>query len=160
MKISPRALLLGAAFATAIISVAAAQSSAPKPNPTHVTYTHLADFKWVSNANKSQDHVNLVGDPAKPGFYIRLAKWLPHNMSRPHYHDRIRYFFVVSGTWWVGSSNVFDENKTYPMTAGTFVTHYPGKAHFDGAKNEPGVIIEAGFGPLKSTSCADNPCPD
>jgi hypothetical protein len=28
------------------------------------------------------------------------------------------------------------------MRAGTFVTHYAGKAHFDGAKDEPGVLFE------------------
>ncbi len=35
----------------------------------------------------------LLGDPAQPGLYIRLAKWLPHHFSKPHFHDKIRYFY-------------------------------------------------------------------
>ena len=89
----------------------------------------------------------LLGDPSKPGPYIRLVKWLPGNMSRPHYHSTTRHFYIASGTWWVGSSNTYDPAKTYPMRAGTFVTHYAGKAHFDGAKDEEVVVQLIGVGP-------------
>ncbi len=67
---------------------------------------------------------------------------------------------IVSGTWWVSSSTSYDESKTYPMTTGTFVTDLPGKAHYDGAKDEPGVILEIGFGPLKTTACTADNCRD
>jgi hypothetical protein len=81
-------------------------------------------------------------------------------MSRPHYHSTIRYFYVASGTWWVGSSNTYDPAKTWPMRAGTFVTHFPGKAHFDGAKTEPGVLVEIGEGPVATTQCKQaSDCP-
>jgi hypothetical protein len=59
----------------------------------------------------------------------------------------------------VGSSNTYDPSKTWPMRAGTFVTHFPGKAHFDGAKTEPGVLVEIGEGPVASTTCQNAPCP-
>jgi hypothetical protein len=46
------------------------------------------------------------------------------------------------------------------MRAGTFVTHFPGKAHFDGAKDEPGVLVEIGEGPVVSTQCKQaSDCP-
>lgn len=141
------------------VSAAMAQGAKPAPpDPSHITFTHLSDFKWDGDPNGAQQHIDLVGDPAKPGLYIRLAKWLPHHFSKPHFHDQIRHFFVLSGTWWVSSSATYDENKTYPMTAGTFVTDLPGKAHFDGAKDEPGVIVEIGFGPLKTTACTADNC--
>jgi quercetin dioxygenase-like cupin family protein len=104
-----------------------------------------------------QRHVNLVGDPAKPGLYIRLAKWLPGNNSTPHFHDIERYFYVTSGTWWVSSSKVLDKSTMFPMRAGTFVTHHANTVHFDGAKDEDGVILEIGVGPMKSTQCAQQP---
>jgi len=151
--------LLICALLTAGTTAALAQGAAP-PDPTHITFTHLSDFKWEGDPNGSQQHINVVGDPAKPGLYIRLAKWLPHHFSHPHFHDKIRHFFVLSGTWWVSSSNVYDESKTYPMTAGTLVTDLPNKAHFDGAKDEPGIIVEIGFGPLKSTACDATNCKD
>ena len=135
-----------------------AEEGPPPPDPSHVAFIAPKDMKWEGTGG--QRHVNLVGDPTKPGLYVRLAEWLPGNMSRPHYHSTIRYFYVASGTWWVGSSNTYDPAKTWPMRAGTFVTHFPGKAHFDGAKDEPGVMVEIGEGPVQSVSCKQpSDCP-
>ena len=154
---------LGKSFGLSLIWLAllglrgSAQDAAALPDPSHVVFVTPESMKWEGEGG--QRHVNLLGDPAKPGLYVRLAKWLPGNMSRPHYHSTIRYFYVASGTWWVGSSNSYDPAKTYPMRAGTFVTHFPGKAHFDGAKDEHGVLVEIGEGPVASTTCQNAPCP-
>jgi hypothetical protein len=128
-----------------------AQDGLALPDPSHVIFLAPEKMNWEGQGG--QLHVNLVGDPSKPGLYIRLARWLPGNMSRPHYHSTLRYFYVVSGTWWVGSTNTYDPAKTWPMRAGTFVTHFPGKAHFDGAKDEPGTMLEIGLGPVATTAC-------
>ena len=135
-------------------------ASAP-PDPTHISFVLPKDMKWEGNPTSGQVHVDLVGDPAKPGLYIRLAKWLPGNYSRPHFHDIERYFYVVSGTWWVSSSKTYDPATTFPMTTGAFVTHHKNTVHFDGANTEDGVILEVGVGPMKSTSCSSSPtaCP-
>ena len=134
-----------------------AQDSPPPPDASHVVFLAPDKMKWEGEGG--QRHVNLVGDPSKPGLYVRLAEWLPGNHSQPHFHSKIRYFYVASGTWWVGSSNTYDPSKMYPMRAGTFVTHFPGKAHFDGAKDEPGFLVEIGEGPFTSGSCSNTPCP-
>ena len=34
------------------------------------------------------------------------------SFSKPHFHDQERYAYVVSGTWWVSTSNVYDEKTT------------------------------------------------
>ena len=155
---------LGKSFCLSLVWLAllnlrgSAQDSSALPDPSHVTFVAPETMKWEGEGG--QRHVNLLGDPSKPGPYIRLAKWLPGNMSRPHYHSTTRYFYIASGTWWVGSSNTYDPTKTYPMRAGTFVTHYAGKAHFDGAKDEPGVLFEVGQGPIVSTPCKQpSDCP-
>ena len=126
--------------------------SAP-PDPTHISFVLAKDMKWEGDPAGGQVHVNLIGDPVKPGLYIRLAKWLPGHYSHPHFHDIERYFYVVSGAWWVSSSKTYDPALTFPMPAGTFVTDYANKVHFDGANKEDGVILEIGVGPMKSTSC-------
>jgi len=136
-----------------------AQTGTP-PDRTHVSFILPQDMKWEGNPGSGQVHVNLVGDPAEPGLYIRLAKWLPGNYSRPHFHDIERYFFVVSGSWWVSSSTKFDPATTYPMRAGTFVTHHKNTVHFDGANKEDGVILEIGVGPMKSGQCSATPTPN
>lgn len=161
MKNLERSLWLTVACFAALVGYGYAQvrAAAAPPDPTHVTFVLPSDMKWEGTGG--QRHVNLVGDPAEPGLYIRLAKWLPGNYSRPHFHDIERYFYVVSGAWWVSSSKTYDPATTYPMTAGTFVTHHKNTVHFDGANKEDGVILEIGVGPMKSTSCASAPaaCP-
>lgn len=89
----------------------------------------------------------LAGDPAKPGLYVVLAKWLPHNMSRPHSHPNDRFIKVISGTWWVGTGKTYDPDSTVPVPAGSFVTHFANQVHYDGAKDEETVLLIVGEGP-------------
>ena len=149
------------AFTVWMSAQASTPANPPRPDPTHVGFIVPNDMKWIRSASGGQEHVDIIGDPAKPGLYIRLAKWLPGNYSRPHFHDIDRYFYVLSGTWWVSSQKTYDPATTYPMRAGTFVTHYKNTVHFDGAnKDEPGVILEIGVGPMKSTQCREaTDCP-
>lgn len=76
----------------------------------------------------------LYGDQSKEGPYGVLIKWAPGAFSRPHFHDQTRWIYVVSGTWWVSSSNVYDERTTYPFHAGTFSTDVANTVHWDGAR--------------------------
>jgi hypothetical protein len=71
-------------------------------------------------------------------------------MSRPHFHENDRYFVVISGTWWVGSGDKFDPDSTVPVPAGSYVVHYAGKVHYDGAKGEETIIQVWGIGPATS----------
>jgi hypothetical protein len=93
----------------------------------------------------------LAGDPTKPGLYVYLVKWLPHNMSRPHFHPNDRFIKVLSGTWWVGTGPNFDPGNTVPVPAGSFVTHFAKQVHYDGAKDEEAVLEIVGEGPATST---------
>jgi quercetin dioxygenase-like cupin family protein len=102
-----------------------------------------------------------MGDTSKPGPYVMLLKWWPNNFSQPHMHEFARYITVVSGTWWMSSSPTFDPTKTYPMPQGTVVVHEANKVHWDGAKNEPTVLMIAGMGPANSirVDANGNPAP-
>ena len=110
-----------------------------------------ADIKWVRNAAGTQETVTLFGDPSKPGMYVQRLRWLPGNMSRPHFHPNDRVFVVIEGTWWLGSGDKYDPNSTVPAPAGTFVVHRAGEIHYDGAKDAPVVIQVTGMGPNTST---------
>ncbi len=92
----------------------------------------------------------LAGDPTKPGIYVVLVKWLPHSMSRPHFHPNDRFVKVISGTWWVGTGPNYDPNNTVPVPAGSFVTHFAKQVHYDGAKDEETVLEIVGEGPATS----------
>ena len=108
-------------------------------------------MKWVRNAAGTNESVVLFGDPAKPGPYVMRIRWLPGNMSRPHFHPNDRFFVVISGTWWVGTGEKFDPESTLPVKAGSYVVHYGNKVHYDGAKGEECVIQVWGMGPATAT---------
>jgi len=124
----------------------------PAPDPTSVTMTLPKDIK-CTGAEGKQQMCYLYGDPAKPGPYMVMYKWYPGNFSKPHFHDKERWAYVVSGTWWVSTSNVYDERTTYPVRAGTVAIDTANTVHWDGARvgeKEPAVLVLSGMGPVKT----------
>ena len=116
-----------------------------------VDFTPPSEIKWVRNPAGTNEQAILYGHPAKPGPYVVRIKWLPGNMSRPHFHPNDRFFVVISGTWWMGTGETFDPDSTVPAPAGSYVIHYANKIHYDGAKDEEAVIQVWGMGPATST---------
>jgi len=115
------------------------------------------DIKWGPAAGLTgTDAYTLVGDPAKPGFYVVLNRFHPGNFSHPHYHANDRYIMVISGTWWADTGAVWDpEKRTVPIKPGTFVTH-PGKeVHYDGSRagSEEAIVMIFGEGPGTRHEC-------
>jgi len=138
------------AAVAASLSVLLASSTAAELNPAAVTYTLPDNIKWTDTGRGAASAV-LLGDPDKPGLYIQLVKWHPHNMSHPHFHPNDRFITVLSGTWWVGTGTKFDPDATVPMTAGSFVVHHGRQVHFDGAKDDEAVLEIVGEGPATAT---------
>jgi hypothetical protein len=131
-------------------------SSAAELNPAAVIYKLPDQIPWGPvNAAGAQTAV-VVGDPAKPGFYMVYNKWTKGNhFSRPHFHPNDRYIVVLQGTWWVGSGPKFDPANTTAMPAGSFVTHFAKQVHWDGAKDEDAVLLIMGEGPATSTAAEE-----
>ena len=90
-----------------------------------------AEIRWVRNPAGTNEQAILFGDPSKPGPYVARIKWLPGNMSRPHFHPNDRFFAVISGTWWMGTGEKFDPASTVPVPAGSYVIHYANKIHYN-----------------------------
>ena len=120
-------------------------------NPKAISIQLPKEIKWVSNPNAGSEVAVLVGDPAKPGLYVELQKWLPHHNSRPHFHPNDRYITVISGTWWVNTGPKYDMASAKPVPPGSFVIHYGKEIHYDGAKDEPCVLQIVGMGPATNT---------
>src|SRR5262249_36640557 len=98
--------IISLAFVTMfLISLGSIQAADLDPKAINIQLPK--DIKWVGTAGGSQQAV-LVGDPAKPGLYVVLTKWLPHNNSRPHSHPNDRFITVLKGTWWVNTGSNYD----------------------------------------------------
>ena len=135
---------------TAVCSMWIGAVSAADLNPAAILITPPKDIKWVEG-NGGAANAILAGDPTKPGIYVELTKWHAGHMSRPHFHPNDRYIYVISGTWWVSTSNKYDPDSTVPVQAGSGVIHYGKQVHYDGAKEGDVVLEIVGMGPATST---------
>jgi hypothetical protein len=118
----------------------------PVPDPTHIQFTLPDDIPWKGREGQNQTW-NIFGSPTEPGPYIQLMKWWPGAYSTPHMHPNTRNAIVLSGTWWVSASATQDKTQTYPLPAGTHVIEAPYTYHWDGARNEPAILVLWGNGP-------------
>jgi hypothetical protein len=122
-------------------------------NPKAITITLPSDIKW--NKSPNAERAVLYGDPSKPGYYAELVRWLPHNNSRPHYHQNDRFIQVLSGTWWVQTGAKYDPAGFKPIPAGSFVVHTAKEIHYDGARDEPCLLLISGQGPDTSINAEE-----
>jgi quercetin dioxygenase-like cupin family protein len=147
------------AFAALVCSVIGITSvyAASQLNPKAISIRLPDQITWVRNTAGTAESAVLYGEPTKPGLYVVLWKWLPGNMSRPHWHPNDRIITVLKGTWWVGTGDKFDPDSTTPVQAGSYVTHFGKEIHYDGAKSEEVWLLVTGEGPEAPTPASSPP---
>ena len=129
---------------TAIIGFTAPAFAAATIDPTHAIALTPDQIQWTKG--EASDKAWPVGDEHKPGACIEMIRWHPNHFSHPHYHQHARYGVVLSGTWWVSTSNVYDpDHNTVPFPAGSVITDLVNGVHYDGAKPETGDATIAIF---------------
>jgi quercetin dioxygenase-like cupin family protein len=90
----------------------------------------------------------LVGEPSKPGPYVIRVK-LPHGTKMmPHKHTEDRVYVVISGVFYVGLGDEFDESKLTAHAPGTVVVLPSGQSHFHWAKSGEYITQVTAIGPL------------
>ena len=99
------ACLLAAAAFAAPSTFAAEDGGFLRVAPEGVQWKDLPGYEGVQYAV-------LDGDPAKAGVYVVRVKFSPGVMSRPHFHPEDRYAVVLKGTWYTGTGDTFDPDKT------------------------------------------------
>ena len=116
------------------------------------------EFQWAPDAgpsvgtslSKEVQTAVLKGDPSKPGLYTILLRIAPNTIIHPHSHHDDRIATVVSGTWYFGYGDEFDETALKALPPGSFYTEPPGINHF-GLTKEEVVIQMTGVGPSDTT---------
>jgi quercetin dioxygenase-like cupin family protein len=90
----------------------------------------------------------LVGDPSKPGPYMVRVK-LPDGIKlMPHAHPEDRIYTVISGVFYIGLGETFDESKLMAHPPGSVVVLPGGQPHFHWAKSGEYVTQVSAIGPL------------
>jgi hypothetical protein len=154
----PATMILAAvALSLAAIGPSAIRAAEKPLNPKAIAIKVPDQIPWVRNAAGTAEVAILYGDPDKPGLYAVMQKWLPGNMSRPHWHPNDRFITVLEGTWWVGTGEPFDPATTTPVPVGSVVTHFGKEIHYDGAKEAATVLLIVGEGPATNTPASTPP---
>jgi len=98
-----------------------------------------------SNYSAVQEIV-VMGDPSKPGVYMILLKIAANTKIAAHLHPDQRVATVLSGTWYFGYGDKFDESKLKRLPAGSIYSEVAGQNHFAMTK-EPVIVEITGYGP-------------
>lgn len=145
----PPALPAAGSRIEALTAGGALRTEVPLPDATHIPLVFGKDLQWKGVPGEQQ--ALLFGDPDRPGIYGVLIRWDPGHYSKPHFHSTDRYVYVVAGTWWVSASDHWDPARSYPVPAGTYVRDIARTVHWDGAKDEPCLLMLVGEGPVETT---------
>jgi quercetin dioxygenase-like cupin family protein len=90
----------------------------------------------------------LYGDPTKAGPYVLRAKFPAGFKLMPHSHpDEWRTGVVLSGVYYFGLGEKWDETKLRPYPAGTFFSEPKGRPHFVWAKDGEVIVQFTAIGP-------------
>lgn len=90
----------------------------------------------------------LVGDPTKPGPYLIRVKIPAGVKMSPHKHPEDRIYTVISGVFYIGLGEKFDESKLTAHAPGSVLVLPGGQPHFHWAKSGDYITQVNAIGPL------------
>jgi len=99
----------------------------------------------------------VVGGPKQPGLYVITALYPAGVKSRPHVHPDQRVMTVISGTFYAGTGDTFDENNVRALAPGSILVIPPNTLHWGWAKDGDVVVEEVGVGPTGTQFPASAP---
>jgi quercetin dioxygenase-like cupin family protein len=90
----------------------------------------------------------VVGHPAEPGPYVVRVKVPSGAKLMPHRHQEDRVYTVISGVFYIGLGDQFDESELMAYPPGSVVVLPGGTAHFHWAKSGEYVTQVTAAGPI------------
>jgi quercetin dioxygenase-like cupin family protein len=90
----------------------------------------------------------LVGDPSQPGPYVIRVRLPADTKMMPHKHPEDRIYTVLSGVFYIGLGEEFDENRLMAFGVGSVIVLPGGQAHFHWAKSGEYITQVTAIGPL------------
>ena len=122
---------------------------------------HMPDsLKWVEPAVLPGVKLALVqGDPAKEGLFVYRFKFPANFKVPPHFHKAGENVTVLSGTFFIGLGEKFDQGSGKELPTGGFVAIPPKHPHFAWAGPQETIVQVHGIGPTDITfvNPADDP---
>jgi hypothetical protein len=156
------AFRIGITFAILLFAggPAAAQNHETHQRPDHVMI-NLEDQAWSpapASLPPGARAMVIEGNPGVAGeFTLRL--WFPADYAiQPHFHPADEHVTVISGSFYMGIGETFDERSAKRLTAGGFAMMKTGTTHYAFTKEETVVQLH-GVGPwgLTYVDAKDDP---
>jgi quercetin dioxygenase-like cupin family protein len=90
----------------------------------------------------------VVGHPSEPGPYVVRVKVPSGVKLMPHRHDEDRVYTVMSGVFYIGRGDQFDEEKLEAYPPGSVIVLPGNTPHFHWAKSGEYVTQVTALGPI------------
>ena len=90
----------------------------------------------------------MVGDPSQPGPYTIRVRVPAGVKMMPHRHPEDRVYTVISGVFYIGLGDDFDETKLTAYAPGSVVVLPGDQPHFHWAKSGDYITQVTALGPL------------
>lgn len=149
-----------AVVALAVVAVGAWAQEDGKAKPEHTILT-ADDVKWVDGPPTIPPGAKaavLDGDPKKEGIFTMRLKCPAGYRIPPHWHPGVERVTVISGTFYLGLGEKFEESAAKPLAPGGYFSLPPKTAHFAFTREETVVQLNT-IGPwtLTYVDPADDP---
>jgi quercetin dioxygenase-like cupin family protein len=93
----------------------------------------------------------MLGNSKKEGPYVHRVRFPKGRIVQAHSHPDDRTYTVLSGTWYIGWGDVYDESKLTALPPGSFYTEPAGVPHFIATPDGETVVEVHGMGPTSAT---------
>jgi quercetin dioxygenase-like cupin family protein len=123
----------------------ATPAQAATPAADHRTFLP-GDFKWVDappGLPKGAKMAVIHGDPSAPGLFAMRAMLPAGYKVPPHFHPADENVTVISGEFYMGMGDTWDESKGHALPPGAVSIMPAGAHHFAWSKVETVIQIHA-----------------
>lgn len=131
-----------------IVLATTSLSFAADTNSNHKIFTPN-DIQWSTNIDslpKGVEVAVLEGDPSKTGPFTLRLKMPANYRIPPHWHPGIEHVTVLSGTFYMGTGDKFDEKQVMEMPTDSFAYMRAKTYHF-AFTHDPVILQLHGIGP-------------
>lgn len=148
-----------------LLNTVSAKAQSTKTGELRMTQQEIIEAKATGPSAPGSSNLSAVqviviyGDPSRAGLYTILLKVAANTKIPAHLHPDARVGTVVSGTWYFGYGDKFDENKLKKLPVGSVYSEVEGQNHFAMTGKEAVIVEITGYGPSGVTyvNTADDP---
>jgi len=121
-----------------------------QPGESHFRAIRSEDIEWKPFAAfpPGARLAVLVGDPEQPGPYLIRVRLPAGVRMMPHKHPEDRIYTVLSGVFYIGLGEEFDENLLSAYGVGSVLVLPDGQPHFHWARSGDYITQVSAIGPL------------